>query len=105
MEIPCFKALDPVHVLNALQNGFDGVMATVCPPEDCRLEEGKETAERNVAVLKDVLKKSGLLERFQLFTVHPRCLGEFNDRFDEFYSRIAAMSPVRREQAEAAARV
>lgn len=105
MEIPCFKALDPVHVLNALQNGFDGVMATVCPPEDCRLEEGKETAERNVAVLKDVLKKSGLLERFQLFTVHPRCLGEFNDKFDEFYSRIAAMSPVRGEQAEAAARV
>lgn len=30
MEIPCFKALDPVHVVNALHNGFDGVMSVVC---------------------------------------------------------------------------
>jgi coenzyme F420-reducing hydrogenase delta subunit len=53
MEIPCFKALDPVHVINALQNGFDGVIAAVCPPEDCKLQEGKDTAERNVTVLKE----------------------------------------------------
>jgi len=65
-----FQSLDPVHVLNALQNGFDGVMAAVCPPEDCKLEEGKETAERNVAVLKNVLKNMGLLQRFELFYVH-----------------------------------
>ncbi|MBS7632278.1 4Fe-4S binding protein, partial [Candidatus Bathyarchaeota archaeon] len=25
LEVPCFKALDPVHVTNALHNGFDGV--------------------------------------------------------------------------------
>ena len=105
MEIPCFKALDPVHVLNALQSGFDGVMAAVCPPEDCKLEEGKETAERNVAVLKDVLRKMGLLERFELFTVHPRCVGEFSERFDEFYKKIACLPPVKAELMEAKARV
>jgi coenzyme F420-reducing hydrogenase delta subunit/Fe-S-cluster-containing hydrogenase component 2 len=91
VEVPCFKALDPVHILNALQNGFDGVMAAVCPPEDCKLEEGKETAERNVAVLKNVLKNMGLLQRFELFNVHPRCASDFNDRFGEFYTKIARM--------------
>lgn len=101
MEIPCFKALDPVHIINALNNGFDGVMAAVCPPEDCKLVEGKETAERNVAVLKDVLKKMDLNERFELFTVNPRCVGEFNERFDEFYKRIANMPPLKVKRLEA----
>jgi coenzyme F420-reducing hydrogenase delta subunit len=101
LEVPCFKALDPVHVLNALQNGFDGVMAAVCPTEDCRLEEGKETAERNVAVLKKVLKNMGLLQRFELFNVHPRCVSEFSDHFDEFHKKIAGTKPLKSERLEA----
>jgi coenzyme F420-reducing hydrogenase delta subunit len=105
IEIPCFKALDPVHVVNALENGFDGVMAAVCPTEDCKLQEGKETAERNVTVLKNVLKKMDLQERFELFTVHPRCVGEFEKRFEEFYKRIASMPHLKLETAEAKARV
>jgi coenzyme F420-reducing hydrogenase delta subunit len=105
MEIPCFKALDPVHVVSALENGFDGVMATVCPSDDCKLEEGKETAERNVKVLRNVLSKMGLLERFELFTVHPRCEGEFEEKFDEFYKKIAALPPLKLETAEARAHV
>jgi len=59
LEVPWFKALDPVHVVNALRNGFDGVMAVVCAPSDCKLQKGRDTAERNMAVLKDVLKKMG----------------------------------------------
>ena len=105
IEIPCFKALDPVHVVNALENGFDGVMAAVCPTEDCKLQEGKETAERNVAVLKNVLKKMDMQERFELFTVHPRCVGEFEKRFEEFYKRIASMPHLKLETGEAKARV
>ena len=91
MEVPCFKALDPVHVVNALREGFDGVMAVVCAPEDCKLLEGKETAERNAAVLKDALKKMGLLERFELFNASPRCVGDFNDKLNEFAKKIASM--------------
>jgi coenzyme F420-reducing hydrogenase delta subunit/ferredoxin len=91
MEVPCFKALDPVHVVNALREGFDGVMAVVCAPEDCKLQEGKETAERNVAVLKDALRKTGLFERFELFNASPRCVGDFNDKLNEFAKKIASM--------------
>jgi coenzyme F420-reducing hydrogenase delta subunit len=105
LEIPCFKALDPVHVVNALQNDFDGVMAAVCSPEDCKLQEGKDTAERNVTVLKNALKKIGLLERFELFTVSPRCVGEFNQKLNEFYKKIAAMPPVKLGMVEVKTRV
>ncbi|MGQ9530366.1 MAG: hydrogenase iron-sulfur subunit [Candidatus Bathycorpusculaceae bacterium] len=95
LEIPCFKALDPVHVIQALHSGFDGVMAVVCSAEDCKLELGKETAERNTSVLKDFLKKMNLLDRFELFTVSPRCIGEFNKRLEEFFTKIAALPPLK----------
>ncbi|MEM2118841.1 MAG: hydrogenase iron-sulfur subunit, partial [Candidatus Bathyarchaeia archaeon] len=97
LEIPCFKALDPVHVVEALRNGFDGVMAAVCSKEDCKLQEGRETAERNTAVLYDALKKMGLQSRFELYTVSPRCVGDFNQKLDEFLKKIASQPPLEME--------
>jgi coenzyme F420-reducing hydrogenase delta subunit len=105
MEVPCFKALDPVHVVNALKNGLDGVMAAVCPSEDCKLQEGRETAERNVSVLKNALKKMSLLERFELFTVHPRCVGEFEQKLSEFAKRIGCLPPLTAQAREVKAHV
>jgi coenzyme F420-reducing hydrogenase delta subunit len=94
MEIPCFKSLDPVHVVQALEGGFDGVMAVVCSQEDCKLEKGRDTAERNLAVLRKALQKKNLLDRFEFFTTSPRCVGEFNQRLDEFIKKIAAAKPM-----------
>jgi coenzyme F420-reducing hydrogenase delta subunit/ferredoxin len=105
LEIPCFKALDPIHIIDALHRGFDGVMAVVCSPEDCKLQEGKEIAERNMNVLQDALKKMNLAKRFELFTVSPRCVGEFNQRLDEFFKEIASMPPLKMTITEAKPRV
>lgn len=95
LEIPCFKALDPIHVVNALNNGFDGVMAVVCSSEDCKLQEGKETTERNTTVLKDVLKKMNSLQRFEVFEASPRCADDFDQKLDEFFNKIAATPPLK----------
>ncbi len=89
IEIPCFKALDPVHVIYALQNGFDGVIAVVCSDEDCKLKEGRDVAERNIRVLKDVLLKMGLRERFELFESSPRFLGNFEKRLNDFVEKVS----------------
>jgi coenzyme F420-reducing hydrogenase delta subunit len=72
-------------------------MAVVCSQDDCKLEKGRDTAERNLAVLKKALQKKNLLDRFDFFTTSPRCVGEFNQRLDEFIDRITAiklMQPV-----------
>ncbi len=91
LEVPCFKSLDPVHVVNALNCGFDGVMAVVCPSKDCKLQEGRDTAERNLGVLLDVLKKKGLLDRFELYEESPRCAGDFEAKLNAFYDKISAL--------------
>jgi coenzyme F420-reducing hydrogenase delta subunit len=94
VEIPCFKSLDPVHVVQALQGGFDGVMAAVCNEADCKLEKGRDTAERNLAVVQKVLEEKSLSERFDFFTTSPRGVGDFNQRLDEFIRKVAMMKPV-----------
>ena len=91
LEVPCFKSLDPVHVVNALESGFDGVMAVVCSAKDCKLQEGRDTAERNLGVILNVLKKKGLLDRFELYEESPRCAAEFEQKLDTFYKKICTL--------------
>jgi coenzyme F420-reducing hydrogenase delta subunit len=91
LEVPCFKSLDPVHIVNALNCGFDGVMAVVCSAQDCKLQEGRATAERNLAALFTVLKKNNLLERFAIYEESPRCADEFAQKLDEFYKKVSAL--------------
>lgn len=91
LEVPCFKGIDPVHVINALKCGFDGVMAVVCSADDCKLEKGRDTAERNLEVLKDVLKKMNLLDRFKYYEASPRCEGDFKQALDDFYAKLEAL--------------
>ena len=91
LEVPCFKSMDPVHVINALQCGFDGVMAVVCSKEDCKLQEGRDTAERNVTALQVALKKLGMLDRFELYEESPRCAGEFEAKLDGFIQKISSL--------------
>jgi coenzyme F420-reducing hydrogenase delta subunit len=103
LEVPCFKSLDPVHVVNALNCGFDGVMGVVCSAQDCKLQEGRATAERNLSVLLTVLKKNNLLDRFELYEESPRCAGDFNQKLDAFYKKISAL-PKREISVEAKAK-
>ena len=91
LEIPCFKSLDPVHIVNALSCGFDGVVGVVCSPDDCKLEEGRDTAERNLEVLKTVLKNMDLLNRFEYCEASPRCADELKQKIDAFYSRLSTI--------------
>ncbi len=57
MEVPCFKGMDPVQVVSAFEQGFDGVMAVVCSAKDCKLQQGRDTSERQLEVLTAFLKK------------------------------------------------
>jgi coenzyme F420-reducing hydrogenase delta subunit len=103
LEVPCFKSLDPVHIINALNCGFDGVMGVVCSSKDCKLQEGRSAAERNVAALQVSLKKLGLIDRFELYEESPRCAGDFETKLDEFYKKICAL-PKREVAVEATAK-
>jgi 4Fe-4S ferredoxin len=91
LEVPCFKSMDPVQIANAFKLGFDGVMGVVCSKDDCKLQQGRDAAERQLGVLQSYLKKVGLLDRFEYVELSPRCQGEFKPKFEAFYTKIATM--------------
>ncbi len=90
MEIPCFKGLDPVLVVEALRSGFDGVLAIVCSSEDCKLELGRDVAERNAALLQRTLNRFNLQDRFDVYTASPRS-GDFNQKLAAFIQKIGTL--------------
>jgi len=91
IELPCAKGLDPVHVLQALYSGFDGVLVVTCPEDECKLEEGKEIAERNMFALKKVLRQLNLEDRFENCTTSPKYLGDFNSKLESFIQKISSI--------------
>ncbi|HEY3419832.1 MAG TPA: hydrogenase iron-sulfur subunit [Methanomassiliicoccales archaeon] len=93
LEVPCFKGMDPVHVVGAFGRGFDGVMAVICSADDCKLHHGRDTSERQLNVLMAYLKKLDLLDRFEIHELSPRCDGEFVSKFEAFYEKISLMAP------------
>ncbi len=90
--IPCFNALDPVHVLDALVSGFDGVLAVVCRDEDCKLDEGRGMAEDNLLALERTLERLNLRERFEILKTSPRYVGSFDTELDSFVLKISSLS-------------
>jgi len=92
IELPCAKGLDPVHVLDALYSGFDGVLAITCPESECKLEEGREIPERNVFALKKVLKQLNLEDRFEINTTSAKHVGDFNAKLESFIKRISSIA-------------
>jgi coenzyme F420-reducing hydrogenase delta subunit/ferredoxin-like protein FixX len=92
IELPCSKGFDPVHVLQALSVGFDGVLAVTCPEEECKLEKGTELAERNFSALRRVLKQFNLEDRFDTFRITPKYPGEFTTKLEVFTQKIFSIT-------------
>ncbi len=92
IELPCAKGLDPVHILNALYSGFDGVLAVTCPENECKLEKGRKIPEQNVFALKKVLKQLSLEDKFEIVTTSPKDVGDFHEKVTSFVQRISAIT-------------
>jgi coenzyme F420-reducing hydrogenase delta subunit/ferredoxin len=94
VEIPCANGLDPVQVMDAFRSGFDGALVVVCAQEDCKLKEGRATAEVNFAAIEKTLKKLELLDRFEIVNHSPRFIDEFNSKLESFILKISKL-PIR----------
>ena len=66
IKIPCSGRIDPLLIIRALRNGFDGVLVSGCHPGDCHYQTGNYRARRRMAITKKFLEYLGIEpERFQ----------------------------------------
>jgi len=60
IRVMCSGRVNPLFVVNALQQGADGVLIGSCHPGECHYEQGNYLARRRFAVLKKILEYMGI---------------------------------------------
>src|SRR4030043_295212 len=60
IKIPCSGRIDPLLIIRALRNGFDGVLVSGCHPGDCHYQTGNYRARRRIAITKKFLEYMGV---------------------------------------------
>lgn len=60
IRVTCSGRVDPAHVLEALAEGYDGVLIGGCHPGTCHYMTGNYKASRRMALLKRLLKQMGV---------------------------------------------
>ncbi len=59
IRVMCSSRVDPLHIINALLAGADGVLVAGCHPGDCHYSKGNYYARRRFALLKTMLASLG----------------------------------------------
>jgi coenzyme F420-reducing hydrogenase delta subunit/Na+-translocating ferredoxin:NAD+ oxidoreductase RNF subunit RnfB len=90
IELPCAGRVEALYVLEALQQGADGVMVVACSEQDCKQEGVSARAEHVVARIKEKLEQIGLGDRLNFAPVSPRYPGQVEEKIREFRDKIAA---------------
>lgn len=63
IRVMCSGRVNPMFVVNALQQGADGVLIGGCHPGDCHYVQGNYFARRRMAILKKLLEYIGIDSR------------------------------------------
>ena len=91
IDIPCASRVDISHILEAFQQGIDGVLIAACSEEDCKQERVSGKTQHSVALLKDKLSQLGLQDRLHFCTAAPRYPEEFDKELKQFSQKIEAV--------------
>lgn len=92
VELPCAARVDVIHILDAFQNGADGVLIAACAEEDCKQEGAGGKAQHLVARLREKLTQFGYQDRLHFCSVAPRDPGRMVKELEEFSQKIREIS-------------
>jgi coenzyme F420-reducing hydrogenase delta subunit/formate hydrogenlyase subunit 6/NADH:ubiquinone oxidoreductase subunit I len=90
--LPCASRADTLHIIEALDLGFDGVLIAACERGGCKLEEGNEKAEQRTYSLKKLLSQVNLENRLEICFVSPKTIGQLNKNIKSFVEKISSQS-------------
>ncbi|HEC94445.1 MAG TPA: hydrogenase iron-sulfur subunit [Thermoplasmatales archaeon] len=95
IRVMCSGRVNPMFVVNALQQGADGVLIGGCHPGDCHYDRGNYLARRRVAVLKKLLEFVGVDPRRVRMTWVSAAEGKkFADVVKEVTEEIREIGPM-----------
>ncbi len=60
VKVPCSARVNPLYIMRALQEGWDGVLVSGCHPGDCHYIAGNYAARRRFSIFRDFLDYVGV---------------------------------------------
>ena len=94
IRVMCSGRVNPLFVINALQQGADGVLIAGCHPGDCHYAQGNYYARRRIVVLKKLLEYLGIEpERVHMAWVSAAEGQKFADVINEVTDHVKKVGP------------
>ncbi|MCP4228950.1 MAG: hydrogenase iron-sulfur subunit [bacterium] len=60
VKVPCSARVNPLYLMRALQEGWDGVLVSGCHPGDCHYIGGNYAARRRFTLFREFLEYIGI---------------------------------------------
>jgi F420-non-reducing hydrogenase iron-sulfur subunit len=96
IRVMCSGRVNPMFVINALQEGADGVLIGGCHPGDCHYIQGNFFARRRMIVLKKLLEYVGIDNRRVWMTWVSAAEGKkFADVISEVTENVRKLGPIK----------
>ncbi|EMR72951.1 Methyl-viologen-reducing hydrogenase subunit D [Thermoplasmatales archaeon SCGC AB-539-N05] len=96
IRVMCSGRVNPMFVVNALQEGADGVLIGGCHPGECHYIQGNYFARRRMTVLKKLLEYVGIDERRVRMTWVSASEGKkFADVIKEVTADVRKLGPMK----------
>ncbi|MGD9506912.1 MAG: hydrogenase iron-sulfur subunit [Syntrophobacteraceae bacterium] len=94
VKVPCTGRVDSLFLLQALEDGADGVFVSGCLLGDCHYMSGNYRATKRVAYVKELLANIGMNpERVELYYNSSAMGPQFAQCCRDFTDRIRALGP------------
>jgi F420-non-reducing hydrogenase iron-sulfur subunit len=94
IQLPCTGRIDIIHLLNAVENGADGVYVAGCLEGECHFVQGNLKARKKVEYVKKTLTELGIEpERVEMFNLSSAQGARFAEIADEMVDRIRQLGP------------
>jgi coenzyme F420-reducing hydrogenase delta subunit len=94
IRLPCTGKTDPQYILDAFENGADGVYITACSLGNCHHEHGNERCKARVEHTKEILQEIGIEpERLEIFFLSGAMGATFAQNAQEMTQRVRDLGP------------
>lgn len=99
IRVMCSSRINPMFVINALQQGADGVLISGCHIGDCHYIYGNYYTRRRFAILQELLKYIGIEpERFRLSWVSASEGIRWAEVVTEVVESVRKLGPIKKFQ-------
>lgn len=94
IQVPCTGRVDILYLLNAIEDGADGVYVAGCLEGECHYIEGNLKARRKVEYVKKTLTELGIEpERVEMYNLSSAQGARFAEIAIEMADKIKALGP------------